>query len=67
MSSVLADEIKERKRDIISLENELEYKKDVLLAKITKLQQTCTHTWVKDICSYDHRTHYTCDKCDIYE
>ena len=62
--------LKQEIRDLYINLRELEWKvktiKKSIQEKQDKLQSVCDHEWERDSYCYDHKTHYTCKKCDLY-
>ena len=64
--TTLQQEIKDLYKDLRELEWKAKTIKQIIQEKQDKLQSICDHEWERDSYCYDHKTHYTCKKCDLY-
>ena len=64
--TTLQQEIKALYRDLWDLEKKVKTIKKNIQEKQDKLRSVCDHEWERDSYCYDHKTHYVCNKCDLY-
>ena len=64
--TTLKQEIKDLYKDLRELEWKVKTIKKNIQEKQDKLQSVCDHEWERDSYCYDHKTHYVCNKCDLY-
>ena len=63
----LKQEIKDLYKDLQELERRTIVLKHLILQKQETLQSNCDHVWSRDWMGYyDHKTHYVCEKCELY-